>query len=252
MRIRVLIAVLCGALGIGAGLIGASLAASFVQQASVSVESCHHADSSAGRSATFVASVRTTAGTRSMGVRLDLQRRHSPGESWRTVHAAGLGQWHRSEPGVDIFRYRKLVTNLTGPASYRAVARFRWYGANGAVIGRAKRSSATCRQPDPRPDLLASDLVVQPGATPDRSRYVITLRNRGRQAAGQFQAIVYVDGRREGSVAVPDLAGDTREAITVEGARCGVGSSVLVVLDPDDHVDESQESNNTTRFACPL
>jgi hypothetical protein len=252
MRIRVLTVVLSGALGLGVGLIGASLAASSEQQASVSVESCHHADSSAGRSATFVASVRATGGTRSMGVRLDLQRRREKSESWRTVHAAGLGEWHRSEPGVDIFRYRKLVTNLAGAASYRAVARFRWYGPGGAVIRRAKRVTGTCRQPDPRPDLLAADLTVQPGASADRARYVVTLRNRGREAAGAFNAIVYVDGRREGSLTVPELAGRTREAITVEGKRCGLGSSVLVVLDPDDEIDESRESNNTTRFACPL
>jgi subtilase family serine protease len=93
---------------------------------------------------------------------------------------------------------------------------------------------------------------MEPGPTPEGARYVVTLRNTGRQAAGEFDAIVYVDGTREGSVLVPDLAAHGRQAITVEGQRCGLGSSVLVVLDSDDRVDESRETNNTTRFACPL
>ena len=48
------------------------------------------------------------------------------------------------------------------------------------------------------------------------------------------------------------MAGRARQAVAVEGRRCGLGSTVLVVLDPADRIDESRESNNTTRFACPL
>jgi subtilase family serine protease len=83
-------------------------------------------------------------------------------------------------------------------------------------------------------------------------RYVITLRNKGRLPAGAFDALVYVDGSREGSITVPDMAGRAEQAIAIEGRRCGVGSTVLVVLDPADRVDESHESNNTTSFTCPL
>jgi hypothetical protein len=252
MGIRALTVALSGALGVVAGLIAAGFAASAEPQVSASVESCHRADTQDGRSAVFVADMHATGATRTMAIRLDLQRRRDQHERWRTVHGPGLGQWHRSEPGVDIFRYRKVVTNLAGAASYRAVARYRWYGPGGTVIARARRASPACRQPDRRPDLLAADLTMEPGPTPEGARYVVTLRNTGRQAAGEFDAIVYVDGTREGSVLVPDLAAHGRQAITVEGQRCGLGSSVLVVLDSDDRVDESRETNNTTRFACPL
>jgi CARDB protein len=233
---------------VATGLVAASTAAA--APVSATVESCHH--SSADRSATFVADMHAVAGTRTMAIRFDLQRQRARGQSWSTVHASGLGEWHRSEANVDIFRYRKMVTNLAGPANYRAVARYRWYGAGGAAITRARRTTGTCRQPDRRPDLLAADLTVQPGPSADRERYVVTLQNKGRQSAGPFDAILYVDGTREGSITVPDLAGRARQAITVEGTRCGVGSSVLVVLDPEDQVDEARETNNTTRFACPL
>jgi CARDB len=249
MRVRHT-AFVSGSLGLVAGLVGASIASSAGPQVSASVESCRH--SSADRSATFVADMHAISRTRTMAIRFDLRRQRARGQSWSTVHAAGLGEWHRSEANVDIFRYRKLVTNLVGPANYRAVARYRWYDAGGAVIARARRTTGTCRQPDRRPDLVAADLEVQPGPNADRQRYVVTLANNGKQAAGPFDAILYVDGTREGSITVPDLSGRARQAITIEGSRCGIGSSVLVVLDPEDQVDEARETNNTTRFSCPL
>jgi hypothetical protein len=253
MRIRAFAIALCGVFGVATGMVVASLATSAAPQVSASVESCHRSsDGSNPRSAVFVADMRAVGGTRTMAIRLDLQRQRGDGAKWRTIRAPGLGEWHRSEPRVDIFRYRKMVTNLTARAGYRAVARYRWYGAKGAVIARAKRVTSACRQPDPRPDLVASDLVIEPGPSTERSRYVITLRNKGRQSADAFDALVYVDGTREGSITVPDLGGRARQAVAVEARRCGVGSTVLVVLDPSDRVDESRESNNTTRFTCPL
>jgi CARDB len=241
----------CGATALATGALLASPAVAGAAQASASVESCQHADAENGRSAAFVADMRAVGGTRNMAIRLDLQRKREGSTRWRTMHAAGLGEWHRSEPGVDIFRYRKLVANLAPGASFRVVARYRWYGLRG-VIARAKRVTASCRQPDPRADLLSSDLVMEPGASAERARYVVTLRNKGRRAAGAFTALVYIDGVRHGAITVPDMDAHDKQAIAVEGPRCGVGSTVLVILDPDDAIDEAHESNNTTRFACPL
>jgi CARDB len=251
MRLRAHTLAACGATALVTGALLASPAVAGAAQASASVESCQHADAENGRSAAFVADMRAVGGTRTMAIRLDLQRKREGSKRWRTIHAAGLGEWHRSEPRVDIFRYRKLVTNLAAGASFRVVARYRWYGLRDE-IAHAKRVTAACRQPDPRADLLASDLVTQPGPSADRVRYVVTLRNKGRRPAGAFGALVYVDGVRQGSINVPDMDARDEQAIAVEGPRCGVGSTVLVILDPDDTVDEARESNNTTRFACPL
>ncbi|MEA2272232.1 MAG: hypothetical protein QOI98_940 [Solirubrobacteraceae bacterium] len=236
---------------VGGALVAVSVAFAATPQASASVETCHRAATQPDRFVAFVADARAVPGSATMAIRFDLQRRRA-GERYHTIHAAGLGQWHRSEPGVDIFRYRKQVSNLPAPANYRAIARYRWYDRRGSIVARARRVSSPCRQSDSRPDLLAEDLALQPGPNADRVRYVITLRNTGQRAAGAFDTLLYVDGVRQGSLTVPDLAGKAEQSLAIEGKRCGLGSSVLVVLDPADRVDESRESNNTTRFVCPL
>ena len=54
------------------------------------------------------------------------------------------------------------MQNLSAPAAYRTVVRFRWLDADGAVLARSRATSRVCRQPDLRPDLAATLIEVAP------------------------------------------------------------------------------------------
>jgi hypothetical protein len=83
-----------------------------------------------------------------MAMRFAVQER-LPGETpWRTVTAPGLGGWRSADTKVKIYKYVKQVTDLSAPAEYRALVRFRWEGAGAHVIKRAERVTAPCLQPE--------------------------------------------------------------------------------------------------------
>ncbi|MCW3020305.1 MAG: hypothetical protein JWN10_2613 [Solirubrobacterales bacterium] len=101
------------------------------------------------RSATFAGEMTAVAGTARMQIRVDLQER-VPGESqYRTVTDPALGVWHGSTPGVKAFTHIQQVTNLSAPAFYRAVVRFRWVNAKGRTIKAEELSTLRCEQPAP-------------------------------------------------------------------------------------------------------
>src|SRR3712207_215554 len=111
------------------------------------LEACHTGETPAERYATFAAQMSSAKGSRRMQVRFDLQERTESGRYIR-VAAPGLGVWRSSASGVDIFRYRKQVTNLAAGTDYRALVRFRWLNAAGKTVAKATRRTSTCRQPD--------------------------------------------------------------------------------------------------------
>ena len=80
-------------------------------------------------------------------MRIEVQERLPGEELFHTVSAPGLGVWRGSAPGVKIYQYVKQVTNLSAPASYRALVRFRWLNDKGYVIKRAERHTLECVQP---------------------------------------------------------------------------------------------------------
>src|SRR3954451_12206295 len=112
------------------------------------------ADASA-RPAAFTASMPALAGTRRMWIRFDLLQRMAGEAEFTPVALPAWGRWERSQPGRAGFIYTKRVRALRAPGAYRARVRFRWYEADGRLQRRAARVTATCRQPDPRPDLRA-------------------------------------------------------------------------------------------------
>jgi hypothetical protein len=106
----------------------------------------------AERSATFSGEMTAIAGTVRMAMRIDLEER-MPGEAlFHAVSAQGLGVWRAADPRVKVYKYLKQVTNLSSPASYRALVRFRWLGVKGHVLKRAERLTARCLQPAPPPE----------------------------------------------------------------------------------------------------
>ncbi len=73
--------------------------------------------------------------------------------------------------------------------------RFRWYDAHGKLQRQARRTTRTCHEPDPRPDLAVGKVtatVVGAG----KLRYVIRVRNDGRSDVGPFDTVLSVDGKR--------------------------------------------------------
>lgn len=115
--------------------------------ASVTIEQCATSPEQAERSATFTAQMTATNATQRMGMRIELQQRMRGASEFHTVLAPGFGVWHPSESGVKIYKYVKQVTNLTAPAAYRAVVRFRWLGEKGHVLKRAELHTSRCVQP---------------------------------------------------------------------------------------------------------
>lgn len=114
--------------------------------ASAAVEECLTSSEQGRRSATFSAQMVALPGTQRMTMQIDVQVR-TPTEPFHAVLAPSLGVWRRSSPGVNVFKYLSQVTNLTAPASYRALVRFRWLGPRGRLLRRGQRITTSCVEP---------------------------------------------------------------------------------------------------------
>jgi CARDB len=199
------------------------------------------------RTAVFSGSMPTVRGTRTMAMRFDLQSRADADADWERVAVPGLGVYKRSGTGQTGFVFTQRVQELDAPGMFRAVVRFRWYARGGATLKTASRTTGTCVQPDPRPDLRAGVLAgtLQPdGAT---MRYALAVHNAGVSGAGPFA--VEIAGVR---AAVGALAPGAETTVTVDAPPCTPGQTVSVVLDPAGQVDEADESDDGVQRACPL
>jgi hypothetical protein len=134
--------------------------------ASAALEECQTSSVQAERSATFAGEMTAVAGTVRMAMRIDLEERTPEQSLYHTVSAPGLGIWRLSDPKVKIYKYLKQVTNLSAPAVYRAVVRFRWLAPRGRVLKRVQRYTGGCTQPaPPAPPAPAGAEVGQAGAS---------------------------------------------------------------------------------------
>jgi hypothetical protein len=117
------------------------------------------------RAATFAGEMSAIPGSARMGIRIDLEER-APGELlYRTVSAPGLGLWHGSAAGVKIFTHIQQVTNLSAPAFYRGVVRFRWLSAKGRLLKIATLRTAVCEQPAPPTEATGETTATGTGST---------------------------------------------------------------------------------------
>ena len=124
------------------------------------LSACASGPAASDRTATFVGSMPAVAGTKRMWMRFDLFMRVAPATDFAAVRAPKLGVWQKSARGraSSGFVFTQRVQGLTAPASYRVQVRFRWYGVGGKLLRSTTRTSATCKQPDQRPDLRAGVL----------------------------------------------------------------------------------------------
>ena len=237
---RVLIAILF--------LLGFPAAAA--EAASVKVVDCVPALDPVARTATFEARVRAARDSTRMQVRYTLQVREFDIGGWRRVVAEGLDTWLTSDPGVRRYTYDKTVQNLAAPAAYRAVVRFRWLDAAGAVLKGARRTSAVCRQPDLRPDLDAQRIDAMPGLEPGTGSYAVTVRNDGRTAARTFAVALRAGDEVLMPLTIPGLAPGERRVVAFTGPACMAGAELEATVDPGDYVDERDEGDNVLLVSC--
>jgi CARDB len=219
--------------------------------ATVKVVACEPALDPAARTATFEARVRAARGSDRMQVRFTLYVRERGSHSWQRLTAPGFDDWLTSESGVRRYLYAKTVTNLSAPASYRTVVRFRWLDEDGDTLKSARDTSSRCRQPDLRPNLVPQAVDMLPAREPDMRRYEVTLRNGGRTDALPFVAALGIGDASLDPVAILGLPAYTTRTATFVGPACKPGEPLTVTLDPGAAVDERDEDDNVLVAPCP-
>jgi hypothetical protein len=211
------------------------------------LESCAASSLPVERLASFVASMPAYARATRMRVRFDLERRR-PGERyWRRVRATGFGVWERSAANVAGFVFRKRINGLPVPASYRALVRFRWIADDGSAVRRAHARTAACEQPDLRPNLVPGALTAILAVQPGLAVYALVVTNTGRSTASPFSVSV-----GSASAEVAPLGPGEQRTIPVLALACAPRTRIVVRVDADRRVEESDERANEARRPCPL
>jgi len=214
---------------------------------SATLESCAASPLPVERLASFVASMPAYARAARMRIRFDLERRR-PGERyWRRVRANGFGVWERSAANVAGFVFRKRINGLPVPASYRALVRFRWIADDGFAVRRAHARTAACEQPDLRPNLVPGALTAILAVQPGLAIYTFVVTNTGRSTASPFSVSV-----GSASAEVAPLSPGEQRTIPVLTLACAARTRIVVRVDADRRVEESDERANAARRPCPL
>lgn len=237
---RLLLTCLLTALGFPAG----------ASAANAKLLACTPAAAAQERSATFEARAGRRRGSERIQVHFTLQVRDSTHRGWRRVVAAGLDEWLTSDPGVRRYLYAKTVQNLSAPAAYRTVVRFRWLDSRGALRSRARATSRVCQQPDLRPDLAPTRIDAAPPVGDEPAHYSVTLHNRGRTAAGAFSVTLGFDGHQLEPLMLPGLAAGERRVLAFAAPACAAGSALTATVDARLEVDESNEDDNVLVALC--
>src|SRR3954454_20436156 len=175
MRRLVLITSLCALIAaLAAGAAPAS--AAVPGKTSVTVPVCHSDVAPLSRRITWVGQMTTLKAGNPMEMRVDVSVKTPPDPVWRLVVAPDLGIWNRAKAGTTDYKFRQKAVNLTAPASYKARVTFRWTGPGKNDKTVRSRTSSTCRQTDPRPNLR----VVKFDASPLKGKlanYQVVVRN---------------------------------------------------------------------------
>ena len=213
------------------------------------LESCHTGAGPLDRYAVFFAQMGTIHASKKLQLRFDLYQRLPGAKGFTPLPAPGLGVWRSST--ADIFRYRKQVAGLQAPGAYRAVVRFRWLAADGTTLRTTRRTSATCRQPDPGADLAVGGVGARDAGS-GRYQYAVEVRNLGNGDAGAFEVALTVGAAQQPTETVESLAAGARTSVTFVGPKCSPGEQLTVQLDPTGQVPESDRGNDRKVVQCPV
>jgi hypothetical protein len=221
---------------------------------------CRHSPAIDQRTAVVGAWMRPLPAGRRLALRVDLWQRN-PGARWtQRTDVPGLGVWTTpSDAGVgsragDVFKYRQAVGRLVVLAAYRFHVTFHWLDADGAVVREVARTTATCRQPDLRPDLVLRDVRALP-ARDGSVRYAVRVGNEGRGAVGQAAVGATYPGDATPGLhlrTVRPLAPGASTVVMFTGPGCAAGGQPATFLaDPSNAVEEADEANNALTGSCP-
>jgi hypothetical protein len=250
------------ALGGAVGLVALSMSAVTVDASSSLARlrgfSCQRAVHPVARSVSVTAVMRPVKGTKKMALRFELLTRTKAGGAWSTVTGGDLGTWvSPSNPTLgqragDVWILNKSVIDLAAPAAYRYKVSFRWTGSHGHTLGTAVRWSATCNQPELRPDLDVSSIDVQPiSGKPNLNRYVATIANNGATAAQSFRVQFAPGGGQPPKYhSVFLLRAHATTTASFVGPACSTTAPSTVTADPDGVVDDFNRANNTLTAVC--
>ena len=219
-------------------------------RAQARITDCESALAQASRHLVAQGSMQAYRGAARMQMRFDLQVRVPERSRWTTLPAPGFGVWNTADPASKRYVYSKRVENLTAPATYRMVIRFRWLDGDGRRVAALRRVTKPCQQPDLRPDLEPRRVHVTP-LTESERRYVIPVRNTGDSPAGPFAVTLTVNGVALPSVAVTGLGAGRATDLRLDGPACEEGSVIGVRVDSDGTVDEADEAGNELLRGCP-
>ncbi len=158
---------------------------------------------------------------------------------------AGSCSWSSDDPAV------ALVDGVGGVDALRP-GETRIRAEYGAVdIAPVSLSVVEEEQPIPWPDLRVTGFEAV--ALGDEILYEVEVANRGTGHAGEFYLYLYLDSASEPSAGddiqgigwLPGLAAGERTTTDIDVSGVDTGSySSWVLLDPDDWVEETDESNN--------
>jgi hypothetical protein len=270
---RVAVAVVvAGSFALAAGASGASQPPSAAPTAghrtahprppyAATLASCRRSPRIAGRVASVSAMMRPIHGGTHLALRISLYQRPLGTGRWTLrSDVPGLGAWTTpSDPTIgsrsaDVFKYRQAVARLVVPFAYRFRVEFRWSDGDGKVVRRAATTTATCREPDRRPDLTIDRVDVTPAAHPDHARYVVWVRNAGRSSARGVQLAASFPSDPTADATHP--AGRVAPAQSVPVAFVGPACSAppappSFTVDPAGAIEESREDNNALTAVCP-
>jgi hypothetical protein len=210
-------------------------------KASVALTKCQPSE----RAAEFEARMGAVKGAKRMRMSFTLQVRKAGKAAFRRVAAPGFDEWTTADPGTRRYVFTRRVEALIGPASYRALVRFRWIDARGATVTTARAYSRACRQPDHRPNLILKRLSLE-GAR----NYVALVANHGRTASGPFDLQIALPDQVLGPVTVESLDPGAQQLVRFRGPRCKAGTSVTAIADPLDAIDERSETDNELTLTC--
>ena len=211
---------------------------------------CKPALDQASRLLSVDASMRSLQNGDRMQLRFELFQKAQGKRRFRKLAGPGLGTWNPATPGVDRFRFRKPIQNLPAAATYYVKVTYRWLNEQNVAYARTVRLTGVCFQPDLRPDLSVAAFTGTRRLGPGQFAYTVILRNTGRTASRDFDAVLTVGGLPRPAVNVPGLAPGERRAVDLAGPRCESGATARVELDPDNRVNESKETNNSRSTTC--
>ncbi len=229
---------------------------------------CQTALDPPARVVSVTAVMRPLAGTRKLEIEFELFEKPSGATAWTLVSdpiVPHLNVWISppiptlgQRPG-DVWDVPFPVAQLAAPAAYRFRVTFRWTGRHGRVLGTIARVSATCRQPELRPDLTVDSVTVtQEALHPRYDDFAAAIGDIGVRGAGPFGVqLSYVHDQAavtdDKTVAHID-AHDTR-TVQFADLLCDAGTQVTVTANPlgaTNQIDVYSRSQASMTVTCPV